>query len=201
MLVLLDRDGVLNVDRPESVRDPSAFVPIAGSAAAVARLNRAGHRVAVVTNQSGIGRGWFDTAMLERIHDRLRAALAAEGAHLDLLLHCPDPPWAAGPDRKPAPGMLRTAMARLGIGPAETVMIGDSLGDLQAAARAGCARILVRTGKGRRTQADGLPADVLPVRVFDDLAAAVAALLDGAGGGRTADAPATDTGRFAGPSG
>lgn len=180
-LFLLDRDGVLNADRPDSVKSPGELVLLPGAAAAVRRLNEAGRLVAVCTNQSVVGRGIIDEAMLGRIHEKLRTELAREGARLDALFHCPDHPRQPGPRRKPAPGMLREAMARFHIAPAETVMIGDALVDLEAAAAAGCRRILVRSGKGRTTQAAGLPAHVLPVAVHEDLAGAVAALLDGAG--------------------
>ncbi len=175
--MLIDRDGVLNANRDDYVKTPDELEMIAGAAEAVARLNRAGHRVAVVTNQSCIGRGIIDRAMLERIHDRLRRHLAAAGARLDDILVCPDPPWDAGEWRKPRPGMLREAIRRFGAVPAETHMIGDALSDLEAAARLGCPRILVRTGHGRATQARGLPEQVLPVAVHDDLGAAVDALL------------------------
>jgi D-glycero-D-manno-heptose 1,7-bisphosphate phosphatase len=146
----------------------------------VARLNGAGHRVVVCTNQSCVGRGIIDGPMLERIHAALIAELRAAGASIDDIFVAPDPPWAAGPRRKPGTGMLREAMAKHGATPAETVMIGDGLIDLQAAAAIGCRRILVRTGKGRATQAQGLPPDVLPVAVFEDLPGAVDHLLGGA---------------------
>jgi len=178
-LVLLDRDGVLNADRPDSVKSPVELVLLPGAAGAVRRLNEAGRLVAVCTNQGVVGRGIIDEAMLARIHEKLRAELAREGARLDALIHCSDHPRQAGPRRKPAPGMLREAMARFRLPPAETVMIGDGLADLEAAAAAGCQRILVRSGKGRATQAAGLPAHLLPVAVHEDLAGVVAALLDG----------------------
>ncbi|MEX2642974.1 MAG: HAD-IIIA family hydrolase [Acetobacterales bacterium] len=176
-LVLLDRDGVLNVDRPKSVRSPEELEMLPGAAAAVARLNRAGVRVAVVTNQSVVGRGLIDAAMLERIHERLSGALATSGAHLDALLSCPDHPDRPTPRRKPGPGMLQEALAAFGAEAAETPMVGDALRDLQAAAAAGCPRILVRTGKGAETEAAGLPEAVRPVACFDDLSAAVDSLL------------------------
>ena len=176
MLVLLDRDGVLNRDRPDYVKTPDELVMIEGSAAAVARLNRAGHRVAAVTNQSAVGRGLIDAAMLGRIHDRLRSHLAAAGAHLDALIECTDPPWAPSERRKPEPGMLCEALARFGAAAAETPMIGDSLRDLEAAAAAGCLRYLVRTGNGRKTEGR-VPRDLEPVRVFDDLGDTVDHLL------------------------
>ncbi len=179
-LVLIDRDGVLNEDRPDSVKSPEELVLLPGAAEAVARLNRAGLPVAVVTNQSVVGRGLIDEAALARIHGALAEGLARSGARLDALIWCPDPPDRPTRRRKPGPGMLEEALARFEASPDEAVMIGDSLTDLQAAAAAGCARILVRTGKGRSTEAAGLPPDLLPVSVYDDLAAAVAACLAGA---------------------
>lgn len=176
-LVLLDRDGVLNQDRADFVKNPGELVMIPGSAAAVARLNRAGIKVAVCTNQSCVGRGIIGPDMLDRIHDSLRDHLAAAGGHVDLLLHAPDAPGAATDRRKPGPGMLREALAQFRVAPHDAVMIGDNLIDLQAAVTAGVARILVRTGKGAAMQARGLPAEVMPVTVRTDLADAVDRLL------------------------
>jgi len=176
-LVLIDRDGVLNEDRPDAVKSPGELVMIPRAAEAVARLNAAGITVAVATNQSVIGRGIIDAAMLEQIHAKLYGELARSGARLDAVFVAPDAPGAAGDRRKPGPGMLREALARFRARAAETPMIGDGLADLQAAAAAGCPRVLVRTGKGAATQAAGLPPAVLPVSVHEDLWAAVAALL------------------------
>ncbi|QQS13585.1 MAG: HAD-IIIA family hydrolase [Rhodospirillales bacterium] len=182
-LVLLDRDGTINVDRADSVKTPGELILIPGAAAAIARLNEAGVRVAVVTNQSIVGRGVIGQDMLDRIHLEMRERLAREaGARLDAVFECVDPPDRAGERRKPNPGMLREALRRFGASAAETPMIGDDLRDLQAAKAAGCPRVLVRTGKGAATQAAGVPADLLPVAVHADLAAAVAAYLGGAGG-------------------
>lgn len=179
MLVLLDRDGVLNAERGDFVKTPDELVMLPGAAAAVARLSDAGHRIVVVTNQSVVGRGVIDEAMLARIHDKLRREIAAAGGRLDEIIYCPDAPWAASERRKPAPGMLREAMARHNGRPDAACMIGDSLRDLEAAARIGCRRILVRSGHGAETQAAGLPTHVLPVSVYRDLGEAAAALLGG----------------------
>jgi D-glycero-D-manno-heptose 1,7-bisphosphate phosphatase len=176
-LVLLDRDGVINVDRRDSVKSPDELVLIAGSAAAIARLNVAKIRVAVVTNQSVVGRGVISARQLEAIHARLGELLAGEGARLDGLFVCTDPPAAPSTRRKPRPGMLIEALGRFGAEPGRTPMIGDDLRDLEAAHAAGCPRVLVRTGKGAATQAAGIPAALLPVAVHADLAAAVDALL------------------------
>lgn len=176
-LVLLDRDGVLNEDRRDHVRTPGELVMIPRAAAACARLNQAGLKVAIVSNQSGIGQGFLSGDMLERIHARLRDELRAHGAHVDLILTCAAPPTSDDPRRKPRPGMLLEAMSHFRASPAATVMIGDQHRDLLAARAAGVRRILVRTGKGAETQAQGLGEDILPVSVYDDLHAAVAALL------------------------
>jgi len=177
-LVLLDRDGVLNVDREDSVKTPGELVMLPGAAEAVARLNAAGRLVAVCSNQSVVGRGIIDEAMLGRIHEKLADELARAGARLDAVFFCPDAPHNAGPRRKPAPGMLFDAMRRFRIAAEDTVMIGDALSDLEAASSAGCRRILLRTGKGATAQAAGLPRHVLPVAVCEDLPAAVDGLLD-----------------------
>ena len=174
-LVLLDRDGVLNEDRADYVKNPGELVLLPGAAQAVARLNAAGFAVAICTNQAGVGKGVFDEAMLARIHDKLRDELARAGGTLDAIFHCPDP--GPSPRRKPEPGMLLEALRRFGAAAARTPFVGDNLRDLEAAAKAGCPRHLVRTGHGAKVQAAGLPSAVLPVRVHDDLAAAVDALL------------------------
>ncbi len=177
MLILLDRDGVLNEDRPDHVKSPGEFMMIDQSAAAVARLNHAGHKVALVTNQSGVGRGLYSPEMLDKIHEKLKDSLAQAGGHLDAIFICPDAPGSLSERRKPEPGMLREAMDRFRASSGDTVMIGDALRDLQAAARVNAKRILVRTGKGASTQAQGLPTNILPVAVYETLWDAVESLL------------------------
>ena len=116
-------------------------------------------------------------AMLDRIHEKLAEQLAREGARLDALLACTDHPEQPSRRRKPAPGMLEEAIRRFRAIARETPMIGDNLRDLEAAAAIGCPRHLVRTGHGASVQAAGLPAAVLPVRVHENLGAAVDVLL------------------------
>jgi len=176
MLVLLDRDGVLNEDRADYVKTPAELVMIAGAADAVARLNAAGHTVCVVSNQSGVGRGLMTNDDLGAVHAALAGHLDTADAHLDALIVCTDPPWEATPRRKPGPGMLEEALAQFATAPADAVMIGDAVRDLEAAHALGIRRILVRSGKGRDSEAN-LPATLQPVAVHDDLAAAVDALL------------------------
>jgi len=181
MLALLDRDGVLVEDRPDYVKSPAELRFLPGAAAGVARLNRAGWKVVGCTNQSCVGRGIVSVEMLARIHETLFEGLRREGARIDDLFFAPDAPWAATDRRKPGPGMLREALAKYRTPPDRAAMVGDHLVDLQAATRAGVRRMLVRTGRGRRTLADGVPPDVLPVEVCEDLGDAVDRLL-GEGG-------------------
>jgi len=176
-LVLIDRDGVINDEIGGYIQSPGDIRMIPGSARAIARLNNAGLKLAVCTNQSVVGRGMIDMAMLEKIHEHITRELAREGARIDAWFICTDHPDRATRRRKPGPGMLEEALQQFQAVPSETPMIGDNLRDLEAAAVVGCPRHLVRTGHGAKAQADGIPAAVLPVRVHDDLAAAVTALL------------------------
>ncbi len=176
-LVLADRDGVLNEDLPEGVRRPEELALVPGAAHALRRLNLAGIPVALVTNQSAVGRGLMSAAELEAIQDRLEAALDAAGARLDLILVAQDAPERAGPRRKPAAGMLLEALAWFAVAAEDAVMIGDDLRDLEAAAAAGCRRILVRTGKGAQLAAAGIPQRLQPVQLCDSFADAVDMLL------------------------
>ena len=178
-LFLLARDGVLSVDRDGFVKHPGELQLIEGAARAVARLNEANVRVAVCTNQPVVGRGIIGRDQLDRIHLALRDLLAGQGARLDLLVDCTDAPHGHSTRRKPEPAMLLEVIRHFGAHPAATPMVGTEVADLQAAQRAGCSRVLVRTGKGRDTQGGGLPEEVLPVSVHDDLAAAVDAYLEG----------------------
>lgn len=183
-LILLDRDGVLNHDSDEYIKNPGEFVMIDGAAEAVAQLNTAGIRTCLVTNQSAVGRGMITVQMLEQIHTKMLDALAHAGARLDHILIAPDAPGPspeATPRRKPEPGMIYEALERFSCPPASALMIGDSARDLIAAQKAGVPRALVRTGKGARTLAKGLPSSLLPYSVYNSLADAVQQLLGEAG--------------------
>lgn len=177
MLILVGTFGVLiepMLDRP---RDAGGAILISGVSEAVRRLNQAGHRTVALADRSGPNGAPLDSAMLDRIHGQLRDRLRQGGARLDEIL-VDDPPSSA--DGRSG-GALGEAIRRYRIDPAEATMISDSLPDLRRAAALGCRRILVRTGRGARTQAEGLPRDVLPVQVHEALPAAVEALLGSAG--------------------
>ena len=174
-LVILDRDGVINQDSSNYIRSAEEFIPLPGSLEAIARLNRAGFLVAVATNQSGIGRGFYDQATLDSIHDKLKGLLAGVDGHVDAIFYCPHAPDDQCDCRKPAPGLLRQIGEHFGIPLGGVPFIGDALRDIQAARAVGATPILVRTGKGLRTLKNGEELD--EIRVYDDLAAAVDALL------------------------
>ena len=166
-LILLDRDGVLNQDRPDSVKSPDELVLIPGAAEAIAKLNRQGIKVAVITNQAVVGRGTITLGDLSAIHGRLHRDLAALGARLDEIFYCIDA--MPSPRRKPAPGMILEALEKFQIHPNETLFVGDDLRDMEAAQAAGCYKVLVRTGKGAQNEKLGFPDHVGEYAVFDSL--------------------------------
>jgi D-glycero-D-manno-heptose 1,7-bisphosphate phosphatase len=174
-LVILDRDGVINEDSDDYIKSPEEFVPLPGSLEAIARLNAAGYRVVVATNQSGVSRGLFDLATLEAMHDKLRRLLAAVGGCIDGIYYCPHHPDEQCNCRKPRPGLLQQIAADYGQPLTDVPVIGDSLRDLDSARAMGARPMLVRSGKGERTLAAGEGLDGVPV--YADLAAAVEALL------------------------
>lgn len=151
--VFLDRDGVLNVDHGY-VHDPARLDWIEGAREAVAAMTRAGLTVLVVTNQSGIGRGYFDEAALERFHAAMQAQLADVGGRIDAFYYCPFHETAVveayrvanHPDRKPNPGMILRAAAEHDIDPARSFLIGDRDSDMEAARRAGVEGLMFEGG-------------------------------------------------------
>ena len=189
-LILLDRDGVINRDRADSVKSLAEFEWLEGAAAAISRLKQAGLGVVVVTNQAVVGRGLISLETLTAIHEAMEQRLWAEtGTRLDRILVATDAPaasgaWQATPRRKPGPQMLLEAMAEFGASPAQTLMVGDSETDLQAAERAGCDFWLVETGKGaefkaRRTTDSARLNNPAQLTICRDLTAVVDRLLGG----------------------
>jgi len=154
-LVILDRDGVINQDSAQFIKSPEEWIPIPGSLEAIAMLNQAGFRVALATNQSGIERGLFDMATLNAIHDKMHRALGQYGGRIDALFYCPHTADSNCDCRKPKPGMLEEISKRFGTDLDGIPSVGDSLRDLQAGLSLGAQPILVRTGKGEKTLADG----------------------------------------------
>ena len=174
-LIILDRDGVINYDSDQFIKSPEEWRAVPGSLEAIARLNHAGYRVVVATNQSGIGRGLFDMAMLNSIHEKMHKALGHAGARLDAIFFCPHTADAKCDCRKPKPGMLAEIGKRFNSELTGVPCVGDSLRDLQAAEAVGAQPMLVLTGKGERTLRDGgFPKNTV---VFPDLAFVASALL------------------------
>ena len=157
-LVIIDRDGVINFDSDQYIKAPAEWKPIPQSLEAIARLNHAGYRVVVATNQSGVGRGLFGMATLNAINEKMYRALANVGGRIDALFFCPHTNECNCDCRKPKPGMLLDISKRFNVNLKNVPFIGDSLKDLQAAQAVGAKPILVRTGKGEETNAgQGLP--------------------------------------------
>lgn len=184
-LVILDRDGVINEDSDDYIKSVAEWQPIPGSLEAIARLCQAGYRVYIASNQSGIGRGLFDYDALFAINDRLQHLAGELGGRIDAIEFAPETPEQASDMRKPAPGMLKDLARRLQINLEEVCFVGDKADDLEAARAAGARPVLVRSGRGARTEEVH---DLKAVCVFDDLAAFVTAFL--AAGGK-ADALCT----------
>ena len=175
-LVILDRDGVINLDSDQFIKNPAEWKPLPGSLEAIARLNHMGYRVVVASNQSGIGRGLFDMGALNAINDKMYRALAHVGGRIDALFFCPHAADTNCECRKPKPGMLIDIAQRFNVNLTDVPVVGDSLRDLQAASIVGAQPMLVQTGKGQKTQTAGeLPENTL---VFPDLARAVRHIID-----------------------
>jgi len=174
-IIILDRDGVLNYDSDQFIKSPAEWRPIPGSLEAVALLNQAGYRVVVASNQSGIGRGLFDMAMLSAIHAKMHKLVGQAGGRIEAVFFCPHPADSKCNCRKPRPGLFDDIAARYRCDLKGVPAIGDAARDLQAALAVGARPMLVRTGKGQRTADAGLPEGI---PVYDDLMAAVRALID-----------------------
>ena len=132
-LIILDRDGVINEDSDEFIKSPTEWIPIRGSLEAIARLHRAGWRVVVATNQSGVARQLFDLDTLARIHETMHRRVIESGGLIDALFFCPHGPDDGCRCRKPLPGMFHDIAERLHTDLQGVPAIGDSLRDIQAA--------------------------------------------------------------------
>jgi D-glycero-D-manno-heptose 1,7-bisphosphate phosphatase len=174
-LIILDRDGVINHDSDDYIKSATEWIPIEGSLKAIARLNVAGYSVTIATNQSGIGRGYYDLDTLDDIHEKMETLLEKEGGHIDDIAYCPHTPDIGCQCRKPAPGMLNRIVERFNAYSRKTVMVGDTITDHEASLAAGIDFILVKTGKGSRTLEQAQLPNNVPV--FDNLAAYVDHLL------------------------
>ena len=174
----MDRDGVINKDRPDYVKSWSEFEFLAGSLDALKLLTLNGYQIILITNQSMINRRKVTAARLQEIHKKMAAAVVEHGGSIEAIYYCPHAPGDGCSCRKPEPGLIHRAQVDYGLNLSKTCMIGDSMKDISCARRAGCGRvILVRTGHGKETERLCQDADMKADYVADDLMAAAKWLL------------------------
>ena len=181
--VFLDRDGTL-IDEVGYLDRPERVVLYPWSIAAIRALNRSGIRTVMVTNQSGIARGFFDEALVDRVHRHIAELLGAGGAYLDAYYYCPHHPDGSVAElakvcdcRKPARGLVDRAVAEFGVDPARSFVVGDRWLDIGLARTVGARGVLVRTGYGEREEGkppNGMEADA----IVDNLVAASSWILN-----------------------
>ena len=178
-IVILDRNGTINVHREDFVKSDVEWTPLPGALEAIARLNHAGWRVVIASNQSGLGRGLFDMASLNAMHAKMHKMLAAVGGRVDAVFFCPHSPDEDCACRKPRPGLFHQIGERYGVELTGAPAAGDSLRDLQAAAAAGCEPHLLLTGVDPNDPLAALPPEYpAGTRMHADLPAFVDFLLE-----------------------
>ncbi len=175
--VFLDRDGVINANRADYVKTPSEWIPVPGAVSAMALLHRAGHPLVVVTNQSGIGRGYYTSEAVDKVHHVMQSAFASAGIPTVPIMYCPHHPDARCSCRKPETGMIDRAKLDLNL-PDGGWMVGDAHSDMELGRRSGLKTILVLTGRGK-DQLEMIRAENLqmPDHVTDSLVSAVDIIL------------------------
>ncbi len=167
-MVILDRDGVINHLMDDDVTTVDGWDPIAGSIEAINRLKKAGYLVTIASNHSGVSRGHYSEADLQKMHDKMQKLLSTRGASVDGIFYCPHGPEANCICRKPKPGLLFQIAKKFNIDLSQTPMVGDNISDIKAARMANAKPVLVRTGKGEYVM-QHYP-EALDVPVYDDLA-------------------------------
>ncbi|WP_022666243.1 D-glycero-beta-D-manno-heptose 1,7-bisphosphate 7-phosphatase [Desulfospira joergensenii] len=169
-IVFLDRDGVVNEDSAEYIKEPSEFHFIPRSPEAVALLNRHGFEVILITNQSLIGRKMADLQTLEAIFHKMKKGIQGAGGRIRDIFFCPHTPDQGCSCRKPRPGLILKAAEVYGIDPAGAVMVGDSAKDVECGINAGCGlTCLVATGNGRNARKDLARKGIVPDYFGEDL--------------------------------
>jgi D-glycero-D-manno-heptose 1,7-bisphosphate phosphatase len=168
--IVLDRDGTI-IEEREYLSQPEQVTLIPGAGAALRELQQMGFGLLVITNQSGVGRGFFEQADLERVHECLRELLEVEGVHLDGIYVCPHKPDDDCACRKPKQGLIEKAAKDLGLKVQNSIVIGDKACDIEMGHAVGALTFLVRTGHGSQVENEAV-ADF----VVEDLAAATAAI-------------------------
>ncbi|HBX26268.1 MAG TPA: D-glycero-beta-D-manno-heptose-1,7-bisphosphate 7-phosphatase [Gammaproteobacteria bacterium] len=147
--IILDRDGVINHDSKHYIKSPEEWQAIDGSLVAIANLRTAGYKIAIATNQSGLGRGLFSQTTLHAIHKKMIQESSATGGGFDMIAFCPHHPDTNCECRKPKIGLLKAISTKLPLNPDTDWLVGDTSNDLKAAQRMGIRGALVETGKGK----------------------------------------------------
>lgn len=168
MLIILDRDGVINYESTAYVKSPKEWIPLPGSLEAITQLYKAKHTIVVATNQSGVGRGYYSEKKLEAIHHKMRQLVQALGGDISGIYFCPHTPDDQCRCRKPEPGLLLAIAKDYPTLFKTAIYVGDSLRDIQAAQTAGCQAVLVKTGNGLDT-IKNQPDIVNTVPIFENL--------------------------------
>jgi len=171
-LIILDRDGVINHDSDNYIRTVDQWIALPGSITAIANLSKAGYTIAISTNQSGIGRGYYTLDTLHAMHDKMLNLVTAKGGEIHKIVYCPHTPDDYCTCRKPKPGMLNDILKsypNANAKDSQCWFVGDSLRDIEAAQAIEMQSALVKTGKGQRTLDKGMLNADTPV--FDDLLA------------------------------
>lgn len=179
-VVFLDRDGVINEDRPDYVKSWEEFRFIRGARAALKKLRLAGIPVVVITNQSVIGRGLVSEEGLAAIHEKMIREIRRAGGDIQKIYFCPHRPEDRCACRKPRIGLLKKAAREMNLDLTKCLFVGDSLKDIQAGNRAGCPTLLVQTGQGKETLRKMLSGEttIKPFWVCPDLPAAVPVIIN-----------------------
>ncbi len=172
--IILDRDGVINLDSDAYVKSVDEWIAIDSSIQAISQLHQAGYRVFVATNQSGIGRGFFSLQTLQDMHHKMCSLINHAGGLISDIAYCPHTPEDNCTCRKPKAGLLTRLAADHQIDLTQAIVIGDSLRDLQAADQVGATGLLVLTGKGQRTRQQN---PTLPYPIFETLYDATKSIL------------------------
>lgn len=179
--VFLDRDGVINENRPDYVKSWAEFTFLPGVFASLRRLAQTELAIVVVSNQSAVNRGLVSETTLEEIHTRMASEITRHGGRIDAIFYCPHRPDENCPCRKPQPGLLLRAAKELDLNLTASYLIGDAISDVEAGLAVGCTTFLVLTGRGRaelaRLEARGFKG----FHVAADLGGAVDRILGGVG--------------------
>jgi D-glycero-D-manno-heptose 1,7-bisphosphate phosphatase len=184
MLIILDRDGVINEYDGNYICSVDDWQPIPGSIEAMARLYKAGHRIAIATNQSGIARDFYGTDILAGMHEKMTQLLEPLGGRIEFIAYCPHHPDDGCGCRKPLTGLLKQIRDHLQLNTLKgAIMVGDSRKDLEAGVAEDCQPVLVRTGNGKDTEhhLKTRPIPSAKVAIYDHLSAFTDALLSGSG--------------------